>query len=222
MPGFGSANPSSVLQGESTTLTVYVAPAQNPTSTGITVTADLSQIGGSATQAFSGGGNTFTFVATVPANNPTGMKSLPVTIADAQARTASTNIVLSVLPLIPDHITISQMYGGGGNTGATYSRDFVELYNPHNVTFDLTGWSLQYSLCCWGYLGIQVQPLGGAIAPGEYYLIAFGWQVPQVLHLPAANVNGDINMSATTGKIALVNNFDRFGRHLPSRRPRDR
>ncbi|MDQ5845870.1 MAG: DNA/RNA non-specific endonuclease, partial [Acidobacteriota bacterium] len=205
--GFGSANPTSVLQGESTTLTVYVAPAQNPDSTGLTVTADLSQIGGSPAQAFSGGPNTFTFVATIPANNPTGMKSLPVTIADAQLRTASTNIVLSVLPLIPDHVTISQLYGGGGNTGATYNHDYVELYNPHTTTFDLTGWSLQYASAtgeAW-----QVQPLGGTIAPGEYYLIGLATGNAAIgTPLPPANVNGDINMSATTGKIALVNNFD--------------
>ena len=84
LSGFGSANPSSVLQGESTTLTVHVAPGQNPTSTGITVTADLSAIGGSANQAFGGAGSTFTFVANVPTNNPPGMKSLPVTISDAR------------------------------------------------------------------------------------------------------------------------------------------
>ncbi len=207
LAGFGSANPSSVLQGEMTTLTVYVAPAQDPTSTGITVTADLTQIGGSPTQPFSGSGNTFTYVATIPANNPTGMKSLPVTIADAQSRTASTNIVLSVLPLIPDHVTISQLYGGGGNTGATYSHDFVELYNPYTATFDLTGWSLQYSSATgttW-----QVQPLGGTIAPGEYYLIGLAaGTVPGATPLPPANVNGDINLSGTTGKVALVNNFD--------------
>ena len=54
LSGFGSANPSTVLQGDSTTLSVYVAFGQNPTSTGITVTADLSSIGGSSTQAFAG------------------------------------------------------------------------------------------------------------------------------------------------------------------------
>ena len=207
LSGFGSANPSSVVQGESTMLTVRVAPAQNPSSTGITVTADLSQIGGSASQAFSGGLDSFTFMATVPANNPTGMKSLPVTIADAESRSANANITLSVLPLIPDHVTISQLYGGGGNANATYNHDFVELYNPYTSTFDLTGWSLQYGPATqdtW-----TVQPLGGAIGPGEYYLIELGTNNSGVgATLPAANVSSDINMGATAGKIALVNNFD--------------
>ncbi|MFZ0062880.1 MAG: DNA/RNA non-specific endonuclease [Pyrinomonadaceae bacterium] len=207
LSGFGSANPSSVLQGESTNLTVQVSPGQNPDSTGITVTADLSQIGGSASQAFLGSGNTFTFMATVPANNSTGMKSLPVTIADGQARSFNTNIVLSVLPLIPDHVTISQLYGGGGNASATYSHDYVELYNPHTTPFDLTGWSLQYGAATgdtW-----QVQPLGGAIGPGEYYLIGLATQNSTIgAPLPPANVNGDINMAGAAGKVALVNNFD--------------
>ncbi len=220
LAGFGSANPTSVLQGESTTLTVHVAPAQNPTSTGITVTADLSQIGGSAAQAFSGGPNTFTFVATIPANNPTGMKSLPVTIADAQARTANTNIVLNVLSLIPDHVTISQLYGGGGNGGATYSHDFVELYNPHSTPFDLTGWSLQYSPATgdtW-----QVQPLGGAIAPGEYYLIGLATDNSTIgAPLPPANVNGDINMSCDDRQSRTRQQLRCAGGAVPHRQSRD-
>ena len=54
--------------------------------------------------------------------------------------------------------------------------------------------------------GANVQPLAGTIAPGEYYLVALasGGAVGAVL--PAANAEGDINMSATTGKVALVEN----------------
>ena len=174
LAGYGFASPRSVVVGASTTLTVHVAPAQDPTSTGISVTADLSQIGGSASQSFSGGPNSFTFNATVPANNATGLMTLPVTITDLQGRVGSTSIVVKVLPVIPDHVTISQLYGGGGNTGATYSHDYVELYNPHTTPFDLTGWSIQYGSATgdtW-----QVQPLGGAIGPGEYYLIGLATQ----------------------------------------------
>src|SRR5678815_1701588 len=64
LSGIGTANPLGVQAGDSSTLTVVVSPASDPTSTGITVTADLSSIGGSAAQPFAGGaGNTFTFVA---------------------------------------------------------------------------------------------------------------------------------------------------------------
>src|SRR5207249_4835668 len=33
----------------------------------------------------------------------------------------------------PNHIVISQVYGGGGNSGAAYKNDFIELFNPANV-----------------------------------------------------------------------------------------
>ena len=167
--GIGSAQPSTVQTGNSTTLTVTVSPAQNPPSTGITVTADLSSIGGSATQAFSGVGNTFTFVATVPVSTTPGPKSLPVTITDAQARSASTTIFLTVQE---PHVTISQLYGGGGNASATFTNDFVELFNPTANTVDLTGWSLQYTSAAGDSWDFTSQPIGGFIEPGQYYLIA--------------------------------------------------
>src|SRR6185437_417253 len=116
--GIASANPLGVQAGDSSTLSVVVTPASDPTSTGITVTADLSSIGGSATQAFTnGGGNTFTFLATVAVGTAPGTKSLPVTINDAQGRSATTTIALQVQA---PHIVISQLYGGGGNTNATF------------------------------------------------------------------------------------------------------
>jgi endonuclease G len=133
--------------------------------------------------------------------------TLPVTITDLQGRVGSTSIEVKVLPVIPDHVTISQLYGGGGNSGATYSHDYVELYNPHTTPFDLTGWSLQYGAATgdtW-----QVQPLGGSIGPGEYYLIRLATNNSSVgAPVPAANISGDINMGGAAGKIALVNSFD--------------
>ena len=130
------------------------------------MTADLSSIGGSASQPFAGGANnTFTFVATVAVGTAPGQKSLPVTITDAQSRTASTTIALLVQQ---PHVVISQLYGGGGNSGATYQNDFVELYNPSGLTFDLTGWSLQYTSATGNGWEFTRQPLGGFIAPGQY------------------------------------------------------
>src|SRR6185369_11345216 len=120
----GSANPSTVQPGDNTLLTVEVSPAPNPPSTGISVVADLSSIGGSPAQAFSGAGNNFTFNATVSIATAPGIKMIPVTVTDAEARVANTSIQFSVQPLLPaNHITISQVYGGGGNTSATYTND---------------------------------------------------------------------------------------------------
>ena len=202
--GFGSADPSTVLQGQSSTLKVRVAGAQNPDSTAISVVADLSSIGGSAIQAFVGSGPSYSFTATIPTDNAAGMKSLPVTISDAEGRSFQTDIKLSVLPLIPDHIVMSQIYGGGGNTSATFNNDYVELYNPTDETVTITGWTLQYASAT-GTTWTNNQPLGGIIGPHQYYLVKLGAGSVARPPLPIdPNISGDINMAAGAGKLALV------------------
>jgi DNA/RNA endonuclease G (NUC1) len=216
--GTGNANPNSVLPGESSTLTVAVTPGTNPTSTGLTVTADLSSIGGSASQQFfddglnggdtAAGDNVFTYTAVVASLTSPGAKSLPFSITDAQSRNASGSISLTVQQPPPpvDHLVISQLYGGGGNTGATFTNDYVEIYNPTGISFNLAGWSLQYASAA-GTSWTNKQPLGGTIAPGEYFLVQLASGGATGAPLPALpNISGDINMSATTGKIALVSN----------------
>ncbi len=103
--GVGAANPSTVAAGGTTLLTVTVTNGTNPTSTGVTVTGDLSTIGGGAAEAFFDDGthgdttaadNVFSFTATVSAATTAGSKNIPTTIADAEARTGMANIQLTV------------------------------------------------------------------------------------------------------------------------------
>jgi len=42
-------------------------------------------------------------------------------------------------------MVVSQVYGGGGNSGATYANDFVELFNRGASAVDLGAWSIQYA-----------------------------------------------------------------------------
>jgi predicted extracellular nuclease len=42
-------------------------------------------------------------------------------------------------------VVISQVYGGGGNANATYTHDFVELFNKGNATVDISDYSIQYA-----------------------------------------------------------------------------
>jgi uncharacterized repeat protein (TIGR01451 family) len=104
--GVGGANPPSVPPGGVSLLTVNVTPGQNPPSTGITVVANLSTIGLSASQAFLDDGATngdvaagdgiYSYSATVNGATPLGPKSLPVVIADAQARSSNATINLNI------------------------------------------------------------------------------------------------------------------------------
>jgi predicted extracellular nuclease len=103
----------------------------------------------------------------------------------------------------PD-IVISQVYGGGGNSGATLKNDFIELYNRGAVPVDVTGWSVHYASATgtsW-----QTTTLAGTIQPGKYFLIQEAAGAGGTVDLPTPNATGSIAMSATAGKVALVNN----------------
>ncbi len=100
-------------------------------------------------------------------------------------------------------VVISQVYGGGGNSGATLTHDFIELFNAGGAPVNITGWSVQYassSGTTW-----QVTPLSGIIQPGHYYLVQEAAGGGGTVPLPTPDATGAIAMSGTNGKVALVN-----------------
>jgi predicted extracellular nuclease len=109
----------------------------------------------------------------------------------------------------PD-IVISQVYGGGGNSGGIYTNDFVELFNRGATTVSLAGWSIQYASATgtgnFGSATNLITPLSGSLAPGQYLLIqeAAGATVIAPLPTPDVTDSTPINMSGTGGKVALV------------------
>jgi len=103
---------------------------------------------------------------------------------------------------IARHVVISEIYGGGGNAGAVYRNDFVELYNPTPTGIQLSGWSVQYASAT-GTGTWHAAPLGGTILPYSYYLIQLSGGTNGIA-LPPADTTGSINMAATAGKVALV------------------
>lgn len=105
LSGAGAANPNVVTPNSTVLLTVRVTPADTPPSTGITVTGDLTNIGGSANQPFydngtngdvTAGDNIYSFGFTIPSDLLGGSRTLPVALADAQARSANAVIFLTV------------------------------------------------------------------------------------------------------------------------------
>ena len=73
-------------------------------------------------------------------------------------------------------VVISQIYGGGGNVGATFNRDFVELHNRGSTSVAIAGWSIQYAASTgssWSSTTQQVRLTGAAPIPaGGYFLVA--------------------------------------------------
>ncbi|ADG06893.1 DUF4350 domain-containing protein [Kyrpidia tusciae] len=102
-----------------------------------------------------------------------------------------------------DHVVISEIYGGAGNSGATYKYDFIELYNPTDSAVSLEGWSVQYA-SAGGSSWSNKTVLSGIIAPHGYYLIQEAKGSGGSVDLPAPYATGTIAMSGTAGKVALV------------------
>jgi uncharacterized protein len=101
-------------------------------------------------------------------------------------------------------LVVNEVYGGGGNSGATYTNDFVEIANRGSAAVDLSGYSVQYhsgsASGAW-----QVTQLSGSIAPGDLYLVAEAAGAGGTQPLPTPQATGTIAMSASAGTIALVN-----------------
>ncbi|MEP6484061.1 MAG: lamin tail domain-containing protein [Rudaea sp.] len=103
------------------------------------------------------------------------------------------------------NVVISQVYGGGGNASAPYTNDFIELFNAGSTGQDLTGWSVQYTSSA-GTSWTNTTALPSVmLAPGKYLLIQEAAGTTTSGSLPAPDVTGSISMSATNGKVALVN-----------------
>ena len=131
-------------------------------------------------------------------------------------------LMLSALPVPQAHavspdIVISQVYGGGGNSGGIYTNDFVELFNRGTTTVSLSGWSIQYASAAgtgnFGSATNLITPLSGSLVPGQYLLIeeAAGAAIIAALPTPDVTDSTPINMSGTGGKVALVNTTTPLG-----------
>ena len=104
-----SSSPTSVTSGDAVLLRATVVPGANPASTGLTATVNLSNIGGGASIPLvddgtngdeTPGDRVFSRNVLVSAATPAGAKSLPVSVADAQGRTATANISLAVTVVV--------------------------------------------------------------------------------------------------------------------------
>jgi uncharacterized protein len=101
----------------------------------------------------------------------------------------------------PD-LVISQVYGGGGNSGATLMNDFVEIFNRSAEPVSVDGWSVQYASAAgttW-----QVTALSGCVQPATHYLVQEAPGAGGTTPLPTPDASGSIAMSATAGKVLLA------------------
>jgi hypothetical protein len=99
-------------------------------------------------------------------------------------------------------LVVGEVYAAGGNSGAAYTNDYVELFNRGASSVALDGWTLQYasaSSTSW-----QSTPLSGTIPAGGRYLVQLASGGANGAPLPAADATGTSNLAVSGGKVAVV------------------
>ncbi len=123
-------------------------------------------------------------------------------------RVAGALLVLGLAASSPvsAQVVISQVYGGGGNTGAPFRNDYVELFNRGTSAVPLAGLSVQYASATGtgNFGGNPIATLSGTLQPGQYYLVQLAGGATGAA-LPTPDATGTVNMSGTAGKVVLVN-----------------
>lgn len=214
-----SVNDVSVSEGDSGTITATFTVTVSTSAHG-GVTFDIATADNSATvadndyvaksltgQTIPAGQQTYAF--TVLVNGDTALELdetffvnvtnvAGATLADGQAIGTITND--DAAPAAD--VVISQVYGGGGNSGATLTNDFIELFNRGATPVNLAGWSVQYSSP--GGTGTwSTTPLNGTIQPGRYYLVQEAAGAGGTTGLPTPDAIGSIAVGSTAGKVLL-------------------
>jgi len=100
-------------------------------------------------------------------------------------------------------VVLSRVYGGGGNAGAYWKSDFVELHNDGDQPQSLAGWSVQYASATGSSWSVQ-SLTSGTVAAGGYFLLQEATGSGGTASLPNPDVTGTLSLAATAGKVALV------------------
>lgn len=135
--------------------------------------------------------------------------SVPRVVATPGRRTliaAALSAVLSAPALAASPVVISQVYGGGGNSGATFKNDFIELFNRGDAAVDITGWSVQYASAAGSNWAVSKVTGNVTLQPGQYFLLQQSAGSGGSESLPTPDTLGSLAMGGSAGKVALVNN----------------
>ena len=105
-------------------------------------------------------------------------------------------------PSSPSGIVVGQVYAGGGNSGASFANDYVELFNAGSASVTVDGWTVQYASAAGSTW--QATPLSGSVAPGRHYLVQLASGGAVGGSLPAPDATGTSNLAVSGGKVAVV------------------
>jgi len=199
-----------VLSGDGTPTLAAFTPSSGTAGDSVAITgtnfAAVTAVKFNGVDAFFTVASPTSLSAIVPATATTG--TIAVTTARGSATSANSFTVTQ------NPVLISQVYGGGGRSGAPYNADYVELYNRGATAVSLAGWSVQYASASGSTW--QTTALSGTIAAGKHYLVKLASNGATGSALPAADATGAINLSGTNGKVALRNTAAAFTGSTPT------
>lgn len=197
----------------------------SPDSTGVTVGVTTTFTATALDASNNPTSTTFTWsssdaaIATVDANGvatgvAAGFVTITATSANGVAATAKLNVTPSGTTSHAGDIVISQVFGGGGNSGATLKNDFIELFNRTTTDIDVTGWSVQYASAGGNFNAATT--LSGVIPAGGYYLVAEAAGTGGTTDLPTPDATGSLAMGGTSGKVLLMQSSAAAGVPCPT------
>ena len=108
----------------------------------------------------------------------------------------------------PDNsgLVISEVYGAGGNAGAVYNADFVEILNPTGSSVDLLGKYVSYRSST-GSAGGSPVALKGSLPAGGRFLVRMSSTSGSAPAVPADLVASPaVSMAAGGGQVFLTDN----------------
>jgi hypothetical protein len=106
------------------------------------------------------------------------------------------------------NVIITEVYGGGGNSGATLKNDFIELYNTTTTAINISGWSIQYYSATGTGLAtnVFVIPEGKSIPAKGYFLVQAVAGTGGTDDLPTPDAVSTLALSGSAGKVILYTN----------------
>jgi uncharacterized protein (TIGR03437 family) len=201
---------TSSLPAPGTGITFDISTADGTAQDGVPPTEDNDYAGHSLTgQTIPAGATTYTFPVTVHGDSLVEPdETFVVNLSNvANASVVDGHGVGTIQNDDNANLVISQVYGGGGNASATYTNDFIELFNRGTTTvdFSVTPYSVQYAAATSNFSTNKTDITSGILLPGHYFLIREASGGANGIGLPVTDVStGTINLAATAGKVALV------------------
>lgn len=123
---------------------------------------------------------------------------------------AALGVALAVTGLSPapamsepggSRVVINEVFGGGGNAGAPFTHDFVEIHNPTSAEVDLGGMVVEYFSAA-GNSGGRAT-LAGSVPAGGHFLVRANAGSGNGVPLPEPDATLAASMAAANGIVEL-------------------